>query len=198
MQPVVEAPDIQVGYSTPGRETLAAISDEMGPEIEVGEGLAGRETLAAIDADLEAVARPRPRMHAAGFSDPQIASRTAPYRSAQRTAPYASPEPTAAAPPGRATLEAIEHELAGWAESGTPPRVPAESQPLEVFEMATFVVKGDLTHLASPDVRRRFVADRLLSRLPVRNMAEVDRIDVTPWSVRGTVVVRVWCRVPPT
>ena len=80
--------------------------------------------------------------------------------------------------------------------------LPSESgaktdAPLEVFEMATFVVRGDLAHLSSSTARREFVAKRLLHRLPVRAIGEVDRIDVTPWTVRGTVIVRVWCRVPP-
>jgi hypothetical protein len=63
--------------------------------------------------------------------------------------------------------------------------------------MATFVVRGDLAQLSSVAARRRFVTDRLLHRLPVESIEEVDRIDVTPWTVRGTVIVRVWCRVPP-
>jgi hypothetical protein len=28
-------------------------------------------------------------------------------------------------------------------------------------------------------------------------MDDVDRIDVTPWTVKGTVIVRVWCVVRP-
>jgi hypothetical protein len=235
-----EVPDIQVGYTSAGRETLAAIAEELGPaglagvrpaaddcpEIEIGQTAAGRETLAAINEELldvvqdhvrrtvdyedrppapgRGIARPSPspeppppgsappprsRMRTVGFSDPPPGSKTAPYRTAQRPAPR---------PPGRATLDAIDQELSGWAESGEPPRAPAAvERDLEVFEMATFVVKGELSHLASSEARRQFVQARLLHRLPVAGMDDVDRIDVTPWTVRGTVVVRVWCRVPP-
>jgi hypothetical protein len=28
-------------------------------------------------------------------------------------------------------------------------------------------------------------------------MDDIDRVDVTPWTVQGTLVVRVWCRLPP-
>ena len=219
--PAAPAPDIQVGFTTPGRETLAAIAEELGPDgiasagrgpadeapdIEIGQGTAGRETLAAIDEELYGIAReharrtvdyedrppvaeppPRPRQRTLGFEEAAPGSRTAPYRTRQK----------APARPGRATLDAIEQELSTWAESGTPPRVPvASNRDLEVFEMATFVVKGDLAHLASPGARQQFVEQRLLRRLPVQGMADVARIDVTPWTVHGTVVVRVWCRVP--
>jgi hypothetical protein len=27
-------------------------------------------------------------------------------------------------------------------------------------------------------------------------MDDIDRVDVTPWTVQGTLVVRVWCRLP--
>jgi hypothetical protein len=49
--------------------------------------------------------------------------------------------------------------------------------------------------LASETQRRRFVEIYLLQRLPAQDMARVDRVDVTPWTVRDTLVVRVWCRV---
>ncbi len=63
--------------------------------------------------------------------------------------------------------------------------------------MVTFVVRGpELSRLSSQQARRDFVAERLLQRLPVASIDKVDRIDVTPWTVRGTVIVRVWCRVP--
>jgi len=75
--------------------------------------------------------------------------------------------------------------------SGTP-----VSAPLAIFEMLTFVVQGaDVASLASEAQRRRFVETHLLQRLPAQNMAEVDRVDVTPWTVQDTVVVRVWCKI---
>jgi hypothetical protein len=33
-----------------------------------------------------------------------------------------------------------------------------------------------------------------MGSLPVGSIDEVDRVDVTPWTVQGTLVVRVWCR----
>jgi hypothetical protein len=38
------------------------------------------------------------------------------------------------------------------------------------------------------------VEENLLKRLPVHSMADVERVDVTPWTVQGTLVVRVWCK----
>jgi len=251
-------PEIKTGFAAAGRETLAAIAEELGPlaamrpvdaepapEIEIGQTAAGRETLAAIRDELlepgateprrtldyedgpaphrrkelaspfaapdrlgpPAVRRPatagaqpqgsvppaRPRFRTVGFSEPPPEG---------PVLPDAPRPPGARGPaPGRATLDAIEQQLASWAETGQPPRAPAhvarDEAPLDVFEMATFVVRGDLAQLSSVAARRRFVTDRLLHRLPVESIEEVDRIDVTPWTVRGTVIVRVWCRVPP-
>jgi hypothetical protein len=88
--------------------------------------------------------------------------------------------------------------------SQTPSRAPAarEASPSPlgaaptIFEMLTFVVQGaDVSSLASEAQRRRFVESHLLQRLPAKNMAEVDRVDVTPWTVQDTVVVRVWCKI---
>ena len=85
--------------------------------------------------------------------------------------------------------------------SKTPSRAPTPAKgqkpaALRIFEMLTFVVQGaDVASLASEAQRRDFVETRLLQRLPVKTMTEVDRIDVTPWTVRDTVVVRVWCSV---
>jgi hypothetical protein len=76
-----------------------------------------------------------------------------------------------------------------------PPVVPTAA-PLAIFEMLTFVVQGaDIASLSSEAVRRRFVEEHLLQRVPAQDMARVERIDVTPWTVQGTVVVRVWCKV---
>jgi len=67
---------------------------------------------------------------------------------------------------------------------------------LAIFEMLTFVVQGaDVASLASDAQRRRFVEAHLLQRLPAKNLEQVDRIDVTPWTVQDTLVVRVWCKV---
>ncbi len=83
----------------------------------------------------------------------------------------------------------------------TPSRAPAPRLepvpvPLAIFEMLTFVVQGaEIASLSSEAVRRRFVEEHLHHRLPQTGMASVERIDVTPWTVQGTVVVRVWCKV---
>jgi len=62
--------------------------------------------------------------------------------------------------------------------------------------MLTFVVQdADVASLASETERRRFVEAHLLSRLPAKTMTQVERVDVTPWTVKDTVVVRVWCKV---
>jgi len=85
----------------------------------------------------------------------------------------------------------------------TPSRTPAarksarpRSASPTIFEMLTFVVQdADVASLASETERRRFVEAHLLSRLPAKTMTQVERVDVTPWTVKDTVVVRVWCKV---
>jgi len=85
--------------------------------------------------------------------------------------------------------------------SKTPSRAPAPAKAKKpatptIFEMLTFVVQGaEVASLASEAQRRHFVEAHLLQRLPTKTMTEVDRIDVTPWTVQDTVVVRVWCKV---
>jgi hypothetical protein len=114
---------------------------------------------------------------------------------------FGLPSPPAPKPGvGRRSLESLEKKLGAWAEreeptASSPGQAPSET-PCEIYEMMTFVVRGDLARLSSTRARREFVAERLLSRLPVRDISEVDRVDVTPWTVHGTVIVRVWCRVP--
>jgi len=85
----------------------------------------------------------------------------------------------------------------------TPSRAPAAKAsagplpaPLVIFEMLTFVVQAaDAASLASEQQRRGFVEAHLLQRLPGKDMAQVERVDVTPWTVKGALVVRVWCKV---
>jgi len=87
--------------------------------------------------------------------------------------------------------------------SKIPSRAPVASKsarPLiavpTIFEMLTFVVQSaDVASLSSESQRRRFVETYLLQRLPAKDMAQVERVDVTPWTVKDTVVVRVWCKV---
>jgi len=104
----------------------------------------------------------------------------------------------------RDTLAAIVAEASAAPPSETEPAAPPERAvaaagpalaTLEIFEMMTYVVRGgDVARLASESLRRSFVEEHLLARLPVSSIADVERVDVTPWTVPGTLVVRVWCR----
>jgi hypothetical protein len=198
MPPQTSSPDLSFELAPAGRETLSAIVGEAkqhaptdvrapmttidydepidrrksGPEIVVKEMTPGRETLAAIDSEPGAPARKR--VSTRGYTD--AAAR--PEIQAVRV--------------GRDTLEALARAV------GPDPAPVSGVQPaLEVFEMVTFVIRGDdLAALSSETMRRRFVEERLLRRLPIKSMAQVDRIDVTPWTVKNTVVLRVWCRLP--
>lgn len=83
--------------------------------------------------------------------------------------------------------------------STAPRPVPATTADagVEIFEMMTYVVRGvDAARLSSDVLRRKFVEENLLARLPTKSMDDIDRVDVTPWTVQGTLVVRVWCRLP--
>jgi hypothetical protein len=174
--PETSQPEIRIGYTVAGRETLDAITDELlplplparplpkkapprdtsSPEITVRESVIERDTLAAIMEEAGALGDPE--------STPTIKM------------PAARP---------RMTTKSYEDEAAA--------AVAAE---LEIFEMATYVVRGgDVSRLASEALRRDFVEKHLLARLPVSSMQEVDRVDVTPWTAPGTLVVRVWCRL---
>jgi hypothetical protein len=187
-----------------GRETLAAIAEELAgrnsdredsPEIEMTSGSIGRDTLAAIAAELLPGTRSDPpgpagraRTKTLGYEDGAFGSATPPASKAPRPGV------------GRRSLESLEKKLGAWAEdeasTRSGPGQASSETPCEIYEMVTFVVRGDLARLSSTRARREFVAERLLSRLPVGDIAEVDRVDVTPWTVHGTVIVRVWCRVP--
>jgi hypothetical protein len=158
------------GAKTPSRAPGPRHSDARGmpqssaPEIIIGESAVGRETMAVITAELVPSARAQPTSPAA--------------------APASPPSPDSPAPTSSARAEALTID-----ES-------ANETPFAIFEMLTFVVQGPETaSLSSEALRRRFVEEHLLQRLPAKNMSQVDRIDVTPWTVRGTVVVRVWCKV---
>jgi len=131
-----------------------------------------------------------------------------PARKAERSAPEITISQTSI---GRDTLALIAEQLIASPDSAAVAEKPKPSfvrdqaptiddgvynAPLAIFEMLTFVVQGpEVAQLASEALRRRFVEEHLLHRLPAKDMAQVDRIDVTPWTVHGTVVVRVWCRV---
>src|SRR5690606_16375549 len=138
--------------NAPGARTPSAHNDQ-GPEISVGHAAVGRETLAAINEEL----------HESLHDEPITGVHNR------------RPRPAEEAP--RSSVHA--------------------AQAIEVFEMVTFVARGEVSELGATSARRAFVEERLLHRLPVSDMSGVDRIDVTPWTAKGTVIVRVWCAVPP-
>lgn len=149
------------------------------PEIRVAYTPAGRQTLDAITDEL--VPLPLPAVTEREESSPEIVVRET----------FAE----------RDTLAAIIAEAAGPEELIAPALAPRDAAPapatssLEIFEMITFVVRGiESAKLSSDALRRRFAEEHLLKRLPVASMDAVDRVDVTPWTVQGTLVVRVWCR----
>ncbi len=198
------------------------------PEIRVGYTPAGRETLEAITAEVtgELDGNAAPALAHAGPRAPQV---TLPYadrisnapgsQKPSRTAPEHTPSApeisVRQAPAGRETLAAIELELLGKDEATqqaapATPKAPAPAaataepaaspatESIEIFEMATFVVRGpEAARLSTEALRRRFVEEHLMHRLPIASSDQIDRVDVTPWTVRGTFVVRVWCRIPP-
>ena len=110
-----------------------------------------------------------------------------------------------AARPARNRLSTLDYgdRIANAPGAKTPSTAPAAPEApstadskLTIFEMLTFVVQGaDVASLASEAQRRRFVETHLLQRLPAKAMKFVDRVDVTPWTVQDTLVVRVWCKV---
>ena len=214
--------EIRLAYTPAGRETLDAITNEVfakgeerdresAPEIQVGEEVAGRETLAAIAEEL----RPGVRdeldtlpygdriSNAPGAKTPsKLPSKLRPGRARSETAPEITVRQV---PAGRETLAAIEAELRGEdaasaprsdAPTEAPPPEAQPGEPLEIFEMVTFVVRGsDAARLSTEALRRRFAEEQLMRRLPVSSAEDIDRVDVTPWTVRDTFVVRVWCKL---
>lgn len=238
------APDIRVAYGPAGRETLAAIAEELAAAAQPTAFTEESPTI-EVESDREpdkpAPMKPLPsrppgpqarkRLSTLGYEQRPVVPN---FRVPRPARPSSSPELTfGSAPAGRETLAAISEELTGEPattvrEKGAlqpapdKPRAPGRetlhaletelesrlgqsapesgmqpvSEELEVFEMATFVVRGhELGRLASQKARRDFVEERLKHRLPIASMDQVDHVDVTPWTERGTVILRVWCRV---
>jgi hypothetical protein len=187
------APEVKVAYKPAGRDTMAAIEEEMAapslstteaPVIEVSEAPAGRETMAAIAEELASEMRPR--------------QNTLPYADRISNAPGAKspsrmPGPPAALPsaaPGEDDAPRITIEGEPVAPS---PRVAPQG--IEIFELLTFIIRGNkVGDLSTDALRRRFVQDHLLHRVPSGSIDAVERIEVTPWTAKGTMVVRVWCK----
>jgi hypothetical protein len=154
----------------PSVEMVSETRDDA-PEVSFAEGPVGRETLALIAEEARPLRVPQDTLN---------------YGDRISNAPGAKTPSRAPAPPA-------ERESPSRAAS---PESSAGEAPFAIFEMLTFVVQGpEIAQLSSDAVRRRFVEEHLLHRLPAKDMAQVDRVDVTPWTVRGTVVVRVWCKL---
>lgn len=168
-------PEVKLGYAPAGRDTLAAIEEELAapslrradaPVIEISEAPAGRDTLAAIAEELAGTGRP-----------PQS---TLPYGDRIANAPGARS-------PSRGPASAPSAQAA-------PPEALAPKA-LEIFELLTFIVRGSSAADHSTEaLRRRFVSEHLLHRVPSGSMDAVERIEITPWTAKETIVVRVWCR----
>jgi hypothetical protein len=177
-----------------GRETMDAIEAELGmkprkersrplrsrasapaPEISIEQGPVGRETLAAIAEEARML----------GVDSARDTLDTIPYEDRVPNAPGAvSPSNPPSARRKTGPL------------NGAAPAPFAEGSELEIFEMMTFVIRNPApSELSSDPARRRFVERRLSHRLPRGGETNVARVDVTPWTERDTVIVRVWCKL---
>lgn len=192
----------------------------------------GRETLAAIADELAAeagsIGAMRPKLDTVSYEDrPASLTNTTSGPRPIEARPGSMPEliTIGEAPVGRATQAAIEDALTAevlgtldnktsaanarqapahadashWeGESGVSRRKIPRSVPgpAEVFEIATFVVRGEeIFSKVSEASRRQFVEERLMHRLPALSMNEVVRIDVSRGAEEATVIMRVWCKV---
>lgn len=192
------APDLKLSYVAAGRDTMAAIEEELAtparaaeaPLIEISETPAGRETMAAIEQELADAVRPR--------------QNTLPYGDRISNAPGARSPSRAPAPPSAVAAARAKKNRDGAPEvtvsqaRAAPPQpdVPlAAPEALEIFELLTFIVRGNqVGDLSTDAMRRRFVQAHLLERVPGGTLDNVERVEVTPWTAKGTMVVRVWCR----
>lgn len=184
------APEVKVGYKSAGRETMAAIQEELAapslstadaPLIEISESPAGRETMAAIAEELASEMRPR--------------QNTLPYADRISNAPGARLPSRAPTPKEEAARDSAP-EVTVTAETEIAPPTPRLApEGVEIFELLTFIVRGNkIGDLSTDALRRRFVEQSLLHRIPGNSIDTVERIEVTPWTAKGTMVVRVWCR----
>jgi len=201
LSPSPSAPEVKLSYQAAGRETLAAIDEELAqvptspaeaPVIEISETPIGRETLAAISDELS----PPPRAR----------QDTLPYADKIKNAPGARSPSRVPAPPAPPAIVAA----AKAPESAPPSDVPDEvtvklqrpvlvprsaAEAIEIFELLTFIVRGsEVGDLSTDAARRKFVEQHLLRRVPSGSMDAVARIEVTPWTAKGTMVLRMWCR----
>lgn len=200
------APEVKLTYAAAGRETLAAIEEELtapslstaeAPVIEISETPAGRETMAAIAEELADAMRPR--MNTLPYDD-KIKNAPGAKSPSKMPAPRDTPPPAVAAKPATVTKPAAPDDgpevtvTTSTLDAGPPtPRLRPDE--LEIFELLTFIIRGNkVGDLSTDALRRRFVEEHLLHRVPAGSIDAVERIEVTPWTAKGTMVVRVWCR----
>lgn len=198
LAPSASSPEIKLSYQAAGRDTLAVIDSELGrapaspaeaPAIEISETAAGRETLAAIAEELTVSARPRQNTLPYADKIKNAPGARSPSRVPAPPKPRSEPEPTAvAAPPEPAEEITLKLPLRAVAPVSAPEAV-------EIFELLTFLVRGpNVGELSTDAARRRFVEEHLLRRVPGGSLDAVERIEATPWTTKGTLVLRVWCR----
>lgn len=192
LSPSPSAPELKLSYQAAGRETLAAIDQELRgrpspaepPVIEISEAPAGRETLAAIAEELAGPARER--------------QDTLPYADKIKNAdgarlPSRLPEPPKPATPKPLAESAVDEVTVRMQRPPLAPQAAVEG--VEIFELLTFLVRGsNVGDLSTDTARRRFVQDHLRRRIPGGSLDVVERIEVTPWTTKGTMVLRIWCR----
>ena len=168
------------------------------PDILIAYTPAGRETMDAIHSEL--VPLPLPAVTEHETSSPEITVRQSIAGRETLAAILEETRPDARAP--MTTLpygDRVSNAPGAKTPSSAPKAVPAAAvvAGVEIFEMMTYVVRGvEAARLSSDVLRRSFVEEHLLHRLPTKSMDGIDRVDVTPWTVQGTLVVRVWCRLP--
>jgi hypothetical protein len=160
--------------------------------------MAGRETMDAIQAEL--VPLPLPAVTEFEPSSPEITVREGVAGRDTLAAIFEEAKPGVRAPQTTLPYGDRVSNAPGAKTPSTAPRATAPAAVaagVEIFEMMTYVVRGvEAARLSSDVLRRSFVEEHLLNRLPTKSMDDIDRVDVTPWTVQGTLVVRVWCRLP--
>lgn len=185
---------------------MAAIEEELSapslstaeaPVIEISETPAGRDTMAAIAEELADAMRPR--MNTLPYAD-KIKNAPGAKSPSKMPAPRDTPPPAIpTAPAAHATSMAHDDGPEVTISTSTldvgPPTPRLAPEELEIFELLTFIIRGsNIGDLSSDALRRRFVEEHLLHRVPSGSIDAVERIEVTPWTAKGTMVVRVWCR----
>lgn len=168
--------------------TAPSLSAAEAPVIEISETPAGRETMAAIAEELADAMRPRQNTlpYADKISNAPGAKSPSKMPAPRKTPPPSAPAPHDDGPEVTVTTSALD--------AGPPTPRPSPDE-LEIFELLTFIIRGNkVGDLSTDALRRRFVEQHLLHRVPAGSMDAVERIEVTPWTAKGTMVVRVWCR----